>query len=116
MKLRSPVQLRSHRRDPHARANIPRQVDDSRAHVGFFLRHVRERRYIDGNKQERQTKALQHARPHRVPVIQPEVPSRHHKQRGRRYDAAKRNKYPGVYFGHQDSHHRHHAHDHRPAR
>ena len=90
MKLRAPVQHRRHCRNPHARPDVPRQVDDPRAHVGFFFRHVRERRDVDGNEQKRQPKALQHARPHGVSVVQPQVPAGHHKQSRGRHDAPKR--------------------------
>src|SRR6266851_3134838 len=73
MRLRAPLQHCCDRGDPHAGADIARQIDDAGTHVRFFPRHVRERGDVDGNKQECQAKPLQHARAYRMTIVQLQI-------------------------------------------
>src|SRR5882724_1302924 len=116
MRLRSPLQLRRHRGDSHARSNVPRQINNSRAHVRLFFRHVRKCAHVNRDEQKRHPEALQHSPIHRVPVIQLQIPARHHEQRNRAHDTSERNQKFRVYFRHQKPHRRHHQQDHRAAR
>src|SRR5258705_131981 len=71
MQLGSPLEKSGNRGDAHAGADVARQINDARAHVGFFARDVGERRHVDRDEEECQPEGLQHAPEHGMFEIKP---------------------------------------------
>jgi len=71
MHLRPPLNMVVTVAIPTLAADIPRQIDNSSAHIASFpLVRRQTRDTLMRNKQERQAQALQHARAHRVTIVQ----------------------------------------------